>query len=240
MLRKGLRIGCCGFPVSRDRYFKDFDVVELQQTFYQPPELRTIERWRDGSPRGFEYTIKAWQLITHEPSSPTYRRLKIRIPPSRMRCYGSFKPTDEVFEAFELIKQIADILGARIIVFQSPASFEPSTGNKENMKRFFSIIKRDGLILAWEPRGMWKDDEIRGLCKELDLVHVVDPFKAIQVHGRIQYYRLHGIGGYKYRYTEEDLKRLGSMIDAQRNTYIMFNNVHMYEDAISFKRLYRG
>jgi len=239
MLRRGMRIGCCGFPVSRERYFKEFEVVELQQTFYQPPGLDTVKRWREESPEGFEYTIKAWQLITHEPSSPTYRRLRIRIPSSRLKDYGSFKPTDGVFEAFETTRRIAEVLDARVVIFQSPASFEPSTANKENMRKFFSSIERGGLILGWEPRGGWGDDEIRGLCVELDLVHVVDPFKAIQVCGEIQYYRLHGIGGYKYRYSGEDLGRLDSMISAQKVVYVMFNNVHMYEDAISFKRLHR-
>ncbi|MFQ5882008.1 MAG: DUF72 domain-containing protein [Candidatus Methylomirabilales bacterium] len=59
--------------------FRRFPVVELQQTFYQPPRLKTVQRWREEVPATFEFTMKAWQLITHEPGSPTYRRLKIAI-----------------------------------------------------------------------------------------------------------------------------------------------------------------
>lgn len=33
-----IKIGCCGFPVSRERYFRDFGVVEIHETFYQPPD----------------------------------------------------------------------------------------------------------------------------------------------------------------------------------------------------------
>jgi uncharacterized protein YecE (DUF72 family) len=51
-------------------------VVEVQQTFYEPPADTTIRRWRARAPAAFEFTLKAWQLITHEPSSPTFRRLK--------------------------------------------------------------------------------------------------------------------------------------------------------------------
>jgi len=230
-----IRVVCCGFPVSRKRYFKVFDTVELQQTFYQPPEIKTIKRWRDESPEGFEYTIKAWQLITHEPSSPTYRRLKMKIPSSRQKHYGLFKPTDEVFEAFELMKEIASILSAKVIIFQSPPSFEPSRKNRENMRLFFNRIKRGDLLLAWEPRGKWREDEIRGICRELDLVHVVDPFKTAPQTKGTRYYRLHGIGGYKYRYSDEDIKRFASMIDISEDTYIMFNNEYMFDDAIRFK-----
>jgi uncharacterized protein YecE (DUF72 family) len=232
-----IRVGCCGFPVSRKRYFKVFDTVELQQTFYQPPEIKTIKRWRDESPEGFEYTIKAWQLITHEPSSPTYRRLRMKIPLSKHRRYGSFKPTDEVFEAFELMREIANILNAKVIVFQSPPSFEPVEKNRENMRLFFNRIKRDNLLLAWEPRGRWNEKEIKGICDELGLIHVVDPFRTNSQTDRIKYYRLHGIGGYKYRYSDEDLKRLTFIIDIKEDTYVMFNNVYMFDDALCCKEI---
>jgi len=55
-------------------------VVEVQQTFYQIPRIATGKRWREEAPPDFEFTMKAWQLITHEPSSPTYRRLRTVIP----------------------------------------------------------------------------------------------------------------------------------------------------------------
>ena len=33
------RVGCCGFPISLRRYAEEFSVVEVQQTFYQPPRF---------------------------------------------------------------------------------------------------------------------------------------------------------------------------------------------------------
>jgi len=233
-----VKIGCCGFPVSKARYFDAFNIVELQQTFYQPPEVSTAMKWHEESPEGFEYTLKAWQLITHEPKSPTYKRLRIKIPPSKEKDYGSFKPTDEVLEAWEKAREIADTLNARIIVFQCPASFKPTIENKGNLKRFFSQISRGNFIFAWEPRGGWDEKEIETICKELDLVHIVDPFKKRSFYGRIRYYRLHGIEG--YRYTSDDLHRLTGLIEKKTDTYFMFNNLSMYEDALRFKGLLKN
>ena len=72
---EGVKIGTCGFGrVNRPEYFKLFPIVEIQHTFYQPPQIETFEKWRSGAPDDFEFTLKAWQLITHEASSPTYRR----------------------------------------------------------------------------------------------------------------------------------------------------------------------
>jgi uncharacterized protein YecE (DUF72 family) len=68
-----LRVGCCGFPQPLVRYAQSFSVVEVQQTFYQPPLLRTLARWRASVPQEFKFTLKAWQLITHEATSPTGR-----------------------------------------------------------------------------------------------------------------------------------------------------------------------
>jgi uncharacterized protein YecE (DUF72 family) len=232
-----IQIGCCGFPVARQKYFNTFRVVELQQTFYQPPLSLTIQKWRNEAPHDFEYTLKAWQLITHEPSSPTYRRLKIKIPQSKEKNYGSFKPTDEVYAAWEKTKEIADALHAKVIVFQCPVSFKPTSANKNNLQRFFSSMKSDKYIFAWEPRGKWDEKEIKTLCKKLNLVHCVDPFKSKPAFGDIRYYRLHGIGGYRYKYTQEDMDILKEFVKEKFDSYVMFNNVSMYDDALTFKEL---
>ena len=65
----------CGFTIGRGTYFRQFRVVEVQQTFYDPPAQTTLARWRDEAPPEFEFAMKAWQVITHLGTSPTYRRL---------------------------------------------------------------------------------------------------------------------------------------------------------------------
>ena len=72
-----VKVGCCGFGMARARYAALFPVVEVQQTFYQPPRVATAARWRAAAPPPFVFSVKAWQLITHEPASPTYRRLTV-------------------------------------------------------------------------------------------------------------------------------------------------------------------
>lgn len=230
-----LKVGCCGFPVGRPKYFSEFSVVEIQQTFYNLPRLATAEKWRKEAPKDFEFTAKAWQLITHEPSSPTYRRLKAPIDKSRAQRYGSFKPTDEVAEAWHKTLEFVRKLGVEKVVFQCPASLRPTAENKKNIREFFSCIDRKGITCIWEPRGEWKGEEIRELCEECSLVHCVDPFVSQPQAGSIRYFRLHGMSGYRYRYTDPDLKSLLEKLDSR--TYIMFNNVSMFEDAVRLNKL---
>jgi uncharacterized protein YecE (DUF72 family) len=232
-----IRVGCCGFGEAQQKYFAEFPAVEIQTAFYQPPRPETARGWRERAPGDFEFTLKAWQLITHEPSSPTYRRLTEKIPPLRLKQCGSFKPTDEVFRAWERTEEIARALGSKIIVFQCPASFAPTAVHKRNLRSFFKKIPRRGYLFAWEPRGDWTPDGVKALCEELDLTHCVDPFKNAATHGRIRYYRLHGITGYGYRFTDDDLGALKAHCEGRRDVYCLFNNATMLEDARRFSKI---
>jgi uncharacterized protein YecE (DUF72 family) len=51
--------------IARATYFRQFNVVDVQQTFYDPPSARILEVWRAEAPPEFEFTMKAWQVITH-------------------------------------------------------------------------------------------------------------------------------------------------------------------------------
>jgi len=238
--KMAVKIGCCGFPIARQRYFERFSTVEVQQTFYQLPILSTAHKWREEAPQGFEFTAKAWQLITHGPTSPTYRRLRKTIPEDKRKNYGSFKPTDEVFEAFEATERFCRNLGVEKIIFQCPPSFGMTSDHVSNIMNFFGQIKGKNFTFIWEPRGNWDGEKIRAICGELGLVHCVDPLREGPVTGGIRYFRLHGIGGYRYRYTDEDLLDLKARWCTGKTIYFMFNNTSMMEDAHRFEELLRS
>lgn len=235
-----LKVGCCGFPQARQTYYRTLPCVELQKTFYQLPRVKTSVKWRQEAPAHFEFTLKAWQLITHRPSSPTYRRLTRPIPEELKEAYGSFKPTPEVFKAWKETLEVARALEAEIVVFQTPATFGPGPRNIAQMRDFFSGIERNGLQLAWEPRGSWDPDEAGAICRELNLLHVVDPFLGREKAGSIIYWRLHGIGSFRHRYTDKELQKLASMLhrSKKKKAYVLFNNVFMWEDSQRFLELW--
>jgi len=240
-----IKVGCCGFPMGRAEYYSRFPVVEIQQTFYNLPRLQTAERWkreahslRSQSTLGiFEFTFKAWQLLTHEPTSPTYRRLRRPIPEAERSLYGSFRPTDAVLQAWNATAAVGLALGATIVVFQCPARFTATAEHAENMRTFFSTVDRSGFVMAWEPRGHWPHDLVRGLCEELDLVHVVDPLRESCQAQHVRYYRLHGVTGYRYLHTDQDLRTLATHCASGNPTYVLFNNLFMGEDALRFRQL---
>jgi len=220
-------------------YFSRFRLVEVQQTFYKPPQIETVVKWRQAAPTDFEFTIKAWQPITHPPSSPTYRKAGWRILPGKEKGYGYFKPSDEVMEAWQKTKEIAQAVRARIILFQCPASFVASGENIDHMRKFFQSLARDELLFAWEPRGEWSREAIISLCQELNLIHCTNPLEMMPLYGAINYLRLHGGPGYRHRYTDEELEHLRQII-GDKESYILFNNITMYDDGLRFIKLLQG
>jgi uncharacterized protein YecE (DUF72 family) len=242
-----VKIGCCGFPAALRRYVRDFSLAEVQKTFYKPPRRETLERWRSSAPHDFEFTVKAWQVLTHPYGSPTWRKARLSIKnPER---YGSFKPTRENLEAWSVVREVCEALRADFCVLQTPPSFTPSDENIENMKRFLALADRGPLHLAWEPRGGWnsRPELVVELCRSLRLIHVVDLLRRKPFHySPTAYIRLHGLGGgevnYAYKYGEDDLKLLASRLEELADEgviecYILFNNKYMMEDALRFKAL---
>lgn len=231
-----VRVGTCGWGGSRARYVARFSLVELQETFYNLPRPETAARWRASVPPGFTFTLKAPQLITHDPSSPTYRRLRRPLAPAERARVGAFRDTEEVRAVWKATRALAATLEAPVVVFQCAASFTPTAEHVRRLERFFEWAPRDGRRFAWEPRGpAWDDARVGSLCRALDLIHCVDPFQRPPVWGEPGYFRLHGRGGYRSRYTDGDLEELLLLVRRYRAGFVLFNNISMLDDAARFQ-----
>jgi uncharacterized protein YecE (DUF72 family) len=110
--------------------------------------VRTARRWREAeAPSDFVFTLEAWQLITHDPSSPTYHKADLDISDEKRERYATFRPTNEVFDAWDRTREIAETLVAPIVLFQCPVSLEPTDEHKESMGAFFGEVERGDFTL---------------------------------------------------------------------------------------------
>lgn len=246
---KTIYVGCCGYPVSRSKYYSSFKIVELQNTFYDLPSLDWAHKTREEAPDDFTFTLKAWQVITHPHTSPTWKKMK-KKPIGDLENYGFLKPTRENIDAFLKTLEIAKALGSRVIVLQTPSSMPSSDDMIKQVDSFFDAVKSyidKELVIGWEMRGeILGNREIPRLLEKHDVVHVVDIFRTRPLYKGtrgVLYIRLHGIGpgevNYRYDYTMDDLEKLGNLIRDEEYSvgYILFNNVKMYDNALSFKQL---
>jgi uncharacterized protein YecE (DUF72 family) len=233
-----LKVGLCGFTVGASTYVQSFGVVEIQQTFYDPPPRATLERWRAQAPETFEFTMKAWQVITHADTSRTYRRLRRPFGDVQRNEAGGFRSNDTVHAAWTETAECARVLKASAILFQCPPSFRPTGENVTAMRSFFCSIERvPGVRFLWEPRGQWPEETVHDLCRELRLTHVVDPFKNTSVTPGDAYWRLHGNGSHQATYSDLELLQLLQWLPPQGERYVMFNNIPRVRDAKRFMEL---
>ena len=207
------------FKTKLQAYVKLFNLVEINSTFYRIPKVKTAEKWRkeaDEINPEFEFTIKVSQIITHKDKFSS----------------------EKSFQAFTRMKEIANVLRAKILLFQSPASFRPTKENLEKVKNFFEKIKREDLILVWEVRwrDSWTPEIVKNFFSSLDINQCVDPLRQECFYYKdLLYYRLHGFGQpmYNYQFSDEELKKVAEK--CKEKTYVLFNNGTCYEDALRFK-----
>ncbi|MCO5970452.1 DUF72 domain-containing protein [Actinoallomurus soli] len=117
-------------------YSSRFPLVEVDSTYYSPPAERTVGYWRDRTPAGFTFNVKAFSLLTQHPTrrDALYKELRERVPDKRT-VYLRDVPGEVVEEVWQRFLDAlwplheAGRLGA--LLFQFPQWFPIGRANKE-------------------------------------------------------------------------------------------------------------
>jgi uncharacterized protein YecE (DUF72 family) len=247
-----IKIGVCGIPRKLEELEKHLDAVEVQETFYKP-RTGKYKKWRERAPN-LEFTVKAWFPITHGWNRFLSMKAKIQSPSEigvNPENIGGLRPTKDNIKLLQETMEAAEELNSKIIVFQTPGSFKPVSIME--IAEFFNIVTDKGFIPVWEIRGSTLEytseiqfivEHARKLVLSTDILRTLPPVKY---SAPIVYTRLHGLGGgvvnYKYNYTTDDMKKLLNILtdymskENKKAAYVMFNNIYMYTNAITFKSI---
>ncbi len=236
----GPLVGTSGFPIRREAYYRQLETVEVQKTFLKIPKIESAETMRSRAPVNFDFTVKAWQGITHPATSPSYARAGIKVGPRKKSRYGHFRMSKEVLEGWAELSEFADALDASVILFQTPPSFDATEDNVQNLRAFMEMASEEQRC-AWEPRG-WTTADVTGALEGLDVIHAVDPFARNPVTEGEIYFRLNGSPPgerpYYYNYTKDDIRSLLGTIEGATG-HVIFNNITMLEDAEQLVDMFR-
>lgn len=242
-----LKVGCGSFPVGRARYFAELPAVEIGSTLYNLPQLATARAWRQEATKGFEFSLLAWQAITHTTASLGFAKTRLVDVPARRRAFfGHFRSSPEVLRAWESVKAVAEAMDARFVVFDTPASFFPDADHLRDMYKFFKTIDRGSLKLVWQPRGNWADPMADKVCSDLKLLRAVDPLAGGAPRARsgaARYFRVLGGGGGKPQPGRGfDDKALAQLLEvcAEKPSYVFFANRTAWQDARRLQELSAG
>ncbi len=223
-----IRIGAGGwayFNVPGDRlnwYSKTFDIVEVNSTFYDLPDVRQVKSWRNRVPDNFMFTVRCNKKLTH----------KI-----------GFKPSAEAYKTYEKMKDICKVLKANILHLQTS---EKSKINITDTQDFFSSINTDNVSLVWEIRGEKRmadnfKHKLFNIMQENNITHCVDLSKDEPAYqnDELAYTRLFGRGNHNlWQFTDEEIKSVNEKLVKQKSkiTIAIAHTKKMYLDAARLKK----
>jgi uncharacterized protein YecE (DUF72 family) len=203
-------------------YSKAFNFVEVNSTFYEIPPLKDVERWRSIVPHDFQFTVRAHRSLTHT--------LKL-------------ESTSEVFETFDVMKQICKLLNANILHLQTPPSLSKSPAFSGKLHDFLDSVNLGELRLALETRGARASKlpvELVNVMQDHDVVHCVDLSKGEMpaYDSNVLYSRLFGKGYHNvYQPTDKELKEIDkkALSKSFQKMVLSFHFGKMYKDAARLK-----
>ncbi|MBN1770042.1 MAG: DUF72 domain-containing protein [Deltaproteobacteria bacterium] len=223
-----------------ETYAREFDLVELNYTYYGMPEARTLAGLVRRTPDGFGFTLKLHGSMTHARNAD-----------------------EATYRAFlEALRPLVD--GGRLLAVlgQFPQSLHPDHDARAHLERLRERLAGLPLVFEFRNRG-WVRDEVRRWLRSLgvgyccvdqpDLPRLVPP--VLWVPAPPAYVRFHGRNAakwyehddpaerYDYRYSTEELAEWRDRLrrlEAKAGTVLAFFNNHFRGNAVHDARALRG
>jgi uncharacterized protein YecE (DUF72 family) len=122
-------------PEDRLRFYaENFPLVEVDSTYYTPPNERNSELWAARTPAYFRFNVKAFSLLTQHPTRPDALYKDLR-PDTRKNVYPKDlepKVVEQVWERFlSALEPLHEAGKLGAVLFQFPQWFTIRRSNKE-------------------------------------------------------------------------------------------------------------
>jgi uncharacterized protein YecE (DUF72 family) len=186
-------------------YTRQYDTVEINNTFYRIPGPETFDRWRDEAPPGFRFALKYSRYATH------MKRLK------------------DPGEALERFLEPAERLGARLgpILVQLP----PSWGaHSERLDSFLREAPRRHRFAVELRDKAWLCKEVYDVLRERGaalVIHDMIEDHPVELTAGWTYLRFHGrryTTGYSPQALAAQARRIRCWLAEGHDVYAFFNN----------------
>jgi uncharacterized protein YecE (DUF72 family) len=216
-------------------YSQFFNTVEVNSSFYRPPNPGYVYNWARRVPERFLFTVKLWQKFTHP---------KMYEEATDEAAAISQKDVDLFKKSIEPLARYGK-LGA--LLAQFPPSFKNDSFGQQILGAVIKTFSEYRLAVELRHRS-WSDDENTAQFlreKNITWVQIDEPkFPSsiaadIPVTAEMAYFRFHGRNAemwwkgdsesrYKYLYSSEEINELADRVKAGSEkadlTFVLFNN----------------
>lgn len=188
-------------------YSRHFDTVEVNNSFYRLPKPETFAGWRQKSPEGFCFAIKASRFITH------IKRLK--------------DPEESIKRFFDSVDELGPRTGP--ILWQLAPSFHR---DDERLSAFLAALPRKHLHTFEFRHKSWLVPEVYELLGEHHVALCIpdrpDLPQDIRCTADWSYVRMHGSNHDEGKYSGAELntwaKRIQQFADDGADVWAYFDN----------------
>ncbi len=205
-----------------EHYARHFDTVEINYSFYRWPERDSFEKWRNGTPEGFLFAVKASQYLTH--------RKKLKDPR---------EPLERIFDH---ARGLGDKLGP--ILYQLPPRWK---ANLDRLREFLVLLPKD-IRHAMEFRDpSWQTEAVYSLLEEHGVAYCIMSAPGLpgvmRVTAPFAYIRMHHGAMDDGGYNDDELEWWAGQVSAMlsgADVYIYFNNDsrgHAVENALRLREM---
>jgi uncharacterized protein YecE (DUF72 family) len=190
-------------------YLRDFDTVELNNTFYQLPTEEAFDNWRKSTPADFLFAVKGSRFLTH--------MIKLKDP---MRGLVNFMPRAE---------RLRGKLGP--ILWQLPPGWNV---NVDRLEEFLSLLPPEHRY-TFELRNVtWMTDAVLEVLRKYNAAFCIYELAGyespLEITADWTYVRLHGPTRFKYQgsYSDQQMEdwaaRIRTWSRKMKAIYVYFDN----------------
>ena len=216
--------GWAYFHVPREEplvaYAKAFDFVEVNSTFYEYPDMRTVRSWRRKTLGSFEFAVRCHRDVAH----------KERLQPSSGNV-----------ASLERLLEICEALNATVLHVLVPPGLGLRGESVVRIRDLFGSVDMGRVRVALETsRGRAPvDPRLVKIMQDLNMVHCVDLSQRDPAYkSDLLYTRLFGPREDNvYQFTDEELKEVNNKASKTEfeKSVLAFHGVKMYKDAARLK-----
>ncbi len=216
-------------------YSQFFDTVEINSSFYRPPNPGYVYNWARRVPQGFLFTVKLWQKFTHP---------KMYKEATGEEAVISQADVDEFNRSLEPLAKYGKI-GA--LLAQFPPSFKNDSYGQQILMAVMKTFGQYPLAVELRHRSWSDDDDTARLLTEHNVawVQIDEPkfgtsvAQEVPVTADMAYFRFHGRNAkdwwtgdsetrYKYLYSSGEIVELTDRVktagEKARMLFAFFNN----------------
>ena len=216
-------------------YSQFFNTVEVNNSFYRPPNPGYVYNWARRVPDDFLFTVKLWQKFTHP---------KMYKEATGEEALISLDDVDVFKRSLEPLAKSGK-LGA--LLAQFPPSFRNDSSGKQIINAVSRAFREYRLAVELRHRSWSDDPSIATLLKEnrVAWVQIDEPqftssiAQELPITSDMAYFRFHGRNAetwwsgdnetrYKYLYSPEEIEeladRLKSVAGQSELLFALFNN----------------